>query len=58
VGVAVAFFVAWVALLVTLLVAQPNENVLKESLRLLLDPVRMVTRLARDVSLPRGVQIR
>jgi hypothetical protein len=58
VGVAVAFFVAWVALLVTLLVAQPNENVLKESLRLLLDPVRLVTRLARDGSLPRGVQIR
>jgi uncharacterized membrane protein YkvA (DUF1232 family) len=58
VGVAVALILAWVALLVTLLVARPNENVVKESLRLLPDLVRLVTRLAKDSSLPRGVRIR
>jgi uncharacterized membrane protein YkvA (DUF1232 family) len=57
-GVGLALILAWVALLATLLVARPNENVVKESLRLLPDLVRLVTRLAKDGSLPRGVRIR
>jgi uncharacterized membrane protein YkvA (DUF1232 family) len=56
--VALALILAWVALLLTLLAARPNQNVVKESLRLLPDLVRLVTRLAKDGTLPRGVRIR
>jgi uncharacterized membrane protein YkvA (DUF1232 family) len=58
VGLALGLIVAWVALLVTLLAARPSENVVTESLRLLPDLVRLVTRLAKDGTLPRGVRIR
>jgi uncharacterized membrane protein YkvA (DUF1232 family) len=58
IGVGLALLVGWLALVVTLLVARPTENVLKESLRLLPDLVRLVTRLAKDPSQPRGVRIR
>lgn len=58
VGVAVALLMAWLALLVTLIATRPSESVVKESLRLLPDLVRLVTRLAKDGSLPRGVRIR
>jgi uncharacterized membrane protein YkvA (DUF1232 family) len=58
VGIALPLILAWIALLVTLLAARPNQNVVAESLRLLPDLVRLVTRLAKDSSLPRGVRIR
>lgn len=58
VGVALALILAWAALLLTLLAARPNENAVTESLRLLPDLVRLVTRLAKDRSQPRGVRIR
>jgi uncharacterized membrane protein YkvA (DUF1232 family) len=58
VGVGLALLVGWLALVVTLLIARPTENVLMESLRLLPDLVRLVTRLAKDRSQPRGVRIR
>ena len=58
IGVGLALLVGWLALVATLLVARPTENLLKESLRLLPDLVRLITRLARDSSQPRGVRIR
>ena len=58
VGLGLALLVGWLALVVTLLVARPTENVLTESLRLLPDLVRLVTRLAKDPSQPRAVRIR
>ena len=58
IGVALGLVVAWIALLVMLLAARPSENIAKESLRLLPDLVRLVTRLAKEGSLPRGVRIR
>ena len=58
IGVGLALLVGWLALVVTLLVARPSENVLTESLRLLPDLVRLIARLARDSSQPRGVRIR
>jgi uncharacterized membrane protein YkvA (DUF1232 family) len=58
IGIALALILAWMALFVTLLVARPSQNLLPESLRLLPDLVRLVTRLAKDDSLPRGVRIR
>ena len=58
IGVGLALLVGWLALVVTLWIARPTENVLKESLRLLPDLVRLIARLARDSSQPRGVRIR
>ena len=58
IGVGLASLVGWLALVVTLLLTRPTENVLKESLRLLPDLVRLVTRLAKDRSQPRAVRIR
>ena len=58
VGLALALILAWAVLLVTLLAARPNQNTVTESLRLLPDLVRLVTRLAKDGSQPRGVRIR
>jgi len=57
-GVAVALLVTWLALVVALLVARPRGNVVTESLRLMPDLLRLVARLARDHSLPRGIRVR
>lgn len=58
IGIAAAFLLAWLALVVVLLVARPRGNLLREALRLLPDVLRLVRRLAADKSLPRGVRIR
>ena len=58
IGVGVALLLIWLALLVALLVARPSGNVITESLRLMPDLLRLVTRLARDKTLPRGVRVR
>jgi uncharacterized membrane protein YkvA (DUF1232 family) len=58
IGVGLALLVGWLALVVTLWIARPTENLLRESLRLLPDLVRLITRLAKDSSQPRGVRIR
>ena len=58
IGVGLASLVGWLALVVTLLLTRPTENLLRESLRLLPDLVRLITRLAKDSSQPRGVRIR
>lgn len=55
---AVALLVAWIALLIALLVAEPDKAQLNEALRLLPDLWRLVRRLAADRSLGRGVRIR
>jgi uncharacterized membrane protein YkvA (DUF1232 family) len=57
-GVAAAVVLAWVALVVALLVANPGKARLTEALRLLPDVLRLLRRLAADRSLPRGVRIR
>lgn len=56
--VGVGLLLTWLALLIALLVARPSGNVITESLRLMPDLLRLVTRLARDKSLPRGVRVR
>ena len=50
--------VVWVALLVALWRVRPGELELREVLRLLPDVVRLLARLARDGTLPRGVRVR
>ena len=49
---------AWAALLVALLVLRPRGASLAEAARLLPDVLRLLPRLARDRSLPRGVRVR
>lgn len=58
IGVGVAVVVTWVVLVVALLVLRPKGDVLKESLRLLPDVLRLLRRLAGDKGLPRGVRVR
>jgi uncharacterized membrane protein YkvA (DUF1232 family) len=58
VGTAAGLVAAWLALLVALLVARPRGPLLAESLRLLPDLLRLLTALARDPGLPRGVRAR
>jgi uncharacterized membrane protein YkvA (DUF1232 family) len=48
---------AWLALLVALIIAQPRGGLLREALRLLPDLLRLLPRLAGDRSLPRSVRV-
>lgn len=58
VGVAFGVLLLWLVLLVLLWRVSPGETSAREMLRLLPDVVRLVSRLARDPSLPRGVRVR
>jgi uncharacterized membrane protein YkvA (DUF1232 family) len=57
IGLVVALAVSWLALVVALAVIRPRGGLLRESLRLLPDMLRLVRRLAADRTLPRGVRI-
>ena len=48
----------WLGLVLALWVARPDALRLGELVRLLPDLLRLLTRLARDRSLPRGVRVR
>ncbi|MFK4084568.1 YkvA family protein [Kribbella sp. NPDC020789] len=48
----------WVALIVALWFARPDELRIRDALRLLPDLVRLLRRLAGDRALPRGVRVR
>ena len=48
----------WLVLVVAPLLVRPRGGLLRESLRILPDLVRLLTRLARDPDLPRGVRVR
>lgn len=58
IGLGAGLLLAWLALVIALLVARPRTTVLRESLRLLPDLLRLVRALAADPTLPRGVRIR
>jgi hypothetical protein len=57
VALASGLLVVWVTLLVTLALARPRGSALREAARLLPDALRLLTRLARDRSLPRAVRV-
>jgi uncharacterized membrane protein YkvA (DUF1232 family) len=57
-GVVAGLLLAWLLLLVVLATTRPRGNLLTETIRLLPDLLRLVTRLARDPQLPRGVRVR
>ena len=51
-GAAAGLMLVWLVLLVALWIAKPDEQRLRESLRLLPDVIRLLTRLARDRTVP------
>jgi uncharacterized membrane protein YkvA (DUF1232 family) len=57
-GLAGAIVVAWLALVVALLILRPPDALLRESLRILPDVVRLLHRLATDRTLPGAVRVR
>lgn len=58
VGVTGATVAAWLALVIALALMRPHGALLGETLRLLPDMMRLLTRLAVDRSLPRVVRVR
>jgi uncharacterized membrane protein YkvA (DUF1232 family) len=58
IGVAAALLLTWLALVIALAILRPRGGLLREALRVLPDVLRLVRRLARDTTLPRGVRIR
>ena len=54
-GLGAALLLSWLVLVVALLIVRPRGNLLTEALRILPDLLRLIPRLARDRSLPRGV---
>jgi uncharacterized membrane protein YkvA (DUF1232 family) len=57
-GVVAGLLLLWLMLVAVLWFTKPDDVRVKELLRLLPDVLRLVTRLARDPSLPRGVRVR
>ena len=57
IGVAAALLLTWLALLITLAVRRPEGGLLKESLRLLPDLLRLLRRLTTNRDLPIGVRV-
>ena len=49
---------AWLLVIAALLTVRPRGSLLTEAVRLLPDLLRLIPRLARDPSLPRGVRVR
>jgi uncharacterized membrane protein YkvA (DUF1232 family) len=58
IGAAGTLLVSWLALVAVLVLLRPSGSLLKESLRLLPDLIRLLRNLASDSSQPRGVRIR
>jgi uncharacterized membrane protein YkvA (DUF1232 family) len=58
VAVVAALLLTWLAVVVALLVVRPRGSLLKESVRLLPDLLRLLRDLAADRGQPRGVRIR
>jgi uncharacterized membrane protein YkvA (DUF1232 family) len=57
-GAVSGLLLVWLLLLAVLWRVRPADEPLREALRLLPDVVRLLARLARDGSLPRGVRVR
>ncbi|MDB4947007.1 MAG: hypothetical protein JWP97_6541 [Labilithrix sp.] len=57
-SVAAALVGTWLALVAALLIVRPKGMSVVEALRVLPDTLRLLERLARDRTLPRGVRIR
>jgi uncharacterized membrane protein YkvA (DUF1232 family) len=58
VAVAAALVLVWVGFFVMLSAINPDESSVQQAARLLPDVLRLISRLARDRTLPRGVRLR
>jgi uncharacterized membrane protein YkvA (DUF1232 family) len=58
ISLAGALLVSWLALVVALLLVRPKGNILRESLRMLPDLIRLLKNLATDRAQPKTVRIR
>ena len=58
IGFAAAMLVSWLALVIALAIRRPKGDLLKESLRLLPDLLRLLRRLTTNRNLPAGVRVR
>jgi uncharacterized membrane protein YkvA (DUF1232 family) len=58
IGVAAALLLSWLALVIALAIRRPKGDLLKESLRLLPDLLRLLRRLTTNRDLPTGVRVR
>ena len=58
VGLGAALLVVWLVLVAALWRAKPEETRVRDAMRILPDVVRLLSRLARDPSVPRGVRVR
>jgi uncharacterized membrane protein YkvA (DUF1232 family) len=58
VGVAATLLLSWLALVIALAIRRPKGDLLKESLRLLPDLLRLLRRLTTNRDLPAGVRVR
>jgi len=58
IALAGAILVSWLALMVALVIIRPKGNLLRESLRIMPDLIRLLKNLALDSALPRGVRVR
>ena len=57
VGFAAALLLSWLALVIALVIRRPKGDLLKESLRLLPDLLRLLRRLTTNPDLPTGVRV-
>lgn len=57
-GILSTLLVLWLLLISVLWVARPDEGRLRETIRLLPDVVRLLTRLSRDHAISLGVRVR
>lgn len=57
-GVVGGLVLIWLAAVIALWIAKPDEASIRESLRLLPDLVRLLKRLVADPEMPRGIRIR
>lgn len=57
IAVVLGLVVLWLALIVVLVIVRPKGGLLREAIRLAPDLVRLLTRLARDRTLPRSARV-
>lgn len=57
-GLAAALVVVWLVLIAALWRAKPDETGVRDAMRILQDVVRLLSRLARDPLVPRGLRVR
>jgi uncharacterized membrane protein YkvA (DUF1232 family) len=58
ISVVAALLLSWLALIITLAIRRPKGDLLKESLRLLPDLIRLLHRLVTDRTMPVGLRVR